>query len=144
MHAPVIFGAYTCTFLNFYESLLILGSPREYHDVNNNNITNVTSPQNTSATFSFKAVAYPSPQAVWYHRKQTGSFEMLNGGNIVINSSKDLQYNLTFKNVSQYDYGQYHLMLTNIFGEHQHNFNLNPTGKFCCDCVLLSRLFAGI
>lgn len=97
-----------------------------------NNVTNVTSGQHVSSTLTFKALAYPKPSVRWYKKHDSSLVELLSdlSKRILISSSEDrLEYNLTVLNITQSDYGQYRLDITNSFGQHVQIYNLIPNDQ---------------
>jgi hypothetical protein len=113
---------------------IISGAPRQSSTVYPaNNVTNVTSEQHVPSTLTFRALAYPKPSVRWYKKQDTSWLELLTNlsNKILMSSSEDrLEYNLTVLNITQSDYGQYRLDITNSFGQHLQIFNLIPNGIY--------------
>ncbi|XP_060585153.1 peroxidasin homolog [Ruditapes philippinarum] len=90
--------------------------------------TNITSAENVTVTFAFKAIAYPAPEFLWY-KFDNSSWKTI---------SSDVKYeirtrghysSLTISVITEEDYGQYKLRIHNAVGflEQLYFLNANAT-----------------
>lgn len=89
-------------------------------------ITKVYARPNDSATFSFTALAYPEPGPSgfsWYKQKGSKWNLLTQSTNNYIFLS-NLQTNFTIKAVTDVDYGEYMVRITNFLGKHEETFSL--------------------
>ncbi|XP_060597477.1 hemicentin-2-like [Ruditapes philippinarum] len=90
--------------------------------------TNVNSNLHETITLSYIALANPKPDFEWFKDKGTYWEKLIDVTNIKI-VTLGLTSNLTFKTVTETDYGQYKLIIQNEIGLSQQIFNLIPRMK---------------
>ncbi|XP_060587107.1 nephrin-like [Ruditapes philippinarum] len=125
-------GVYTCSASNAYNfgkvseknlTLFVRCYPRPLTPVKEN----VTSALRVQSSFIFSGLAYPTPTFTWFSKQGTTWKELSSNSHVSI-SITGVDTNLTIKNVSQSDYGEYQLKIENEIDIFIQHYTLIPEG----------------